>query len=84
MKDEREVTEERLAIRVGGGVVVGVVRHEGVGGDLAVLASEVAHFACVGGVWVARDLNASLKGIEMAQGSGAVAVRGGSLVDVVG
>lgn len=83
--DEGQVAEVALVVLVGGGVEVVVGGVEGRLLDGAVLAAQVADFAGLGVLLVAGDLGASLIGVEVSEGLGAVAVlRNSSLVKVVG
>lgn len=84
MDDEGAVSEEGAEALLGGGEVVEVGGVEGVGGDLAVLAGEVADLAGLGEELVAGGGFAADEGVEVCEGCGAVAVGGnGEGVEVI-
>ena len=84
MHHNRLVTKERRAGGVRGKIGVGESGGEGRGGDVAVLAGEVADLACLRVGHVTGVQFAAVGRVQVAKCFGAVAGRGdGEVVDVV-
>jgi hypothetical protein len=81
--DKRTAAEEGLAVLAGGGPDVGVGGSERVRGDLAMLAAQVTDLAGVGSRRVTGRGLSTAEGIQVSLGRSAVAVNGGSSVEVV-
>ena len=73
--DDGPVAEERTHARQGRGVEVDVAGLEGTGGDVTVLAAQVADLASGGIARLTRRALAADEGIEMGESCGAVTVR---------